>query len=359
MSVRKRKGTDRWVCDFYYNGERIIKTLKFARTKKDAEQAEAVIMNQVFQQAYGFDKKPDKKFEDFVVEAFLPYSETNKKSFYSDVLICRVLVREFRGKSLRQITPPLIEAFKQERLRTPTKHGTKRQPATVNRILSVLSKILSLAVDAELVDGNSCAKVRKFRWNNDRLRVLSSEEETRLFLAMGDNALVKNIVKVALHTGMRRGEIFNLKWFDIDFHREMIHVQESKAGKKRSIPMNETVRSLLQDMRRQSEYVFPSPKTGEKLTHVKRSFGSAVHAAGIEDFRFHDLRHTAATRMADAGADAFTLMKILGHSDIRMTSRYTHATDSALRRAVANLDTNSHFSNKLVTKEKRQTQGMP
>lgn len=120
MTVRKRKDTGKWVCDFYYNGERIIKTLKFARTKKEAEAAEAVIMNEVFKQAYGFDEKPDKRFEDFVIETFLPYSEANKKSFYCDVLICRILVQKFKGKNLRQITPPMIESFKQEFLNKPT-----------------------------------------------------------------------------------------------------------------------------------------------------------------------------------------------------------------------------------------------
>src|SRR5258708_7595812 len=114
MTVRKRKDTGKWICDFYYNGERIVQTLKFARTKKEAEAAEAVIMNKAFQQAYGFEPKPDKLFENFVVETFLPYSEVNKKSFSSDVFICRVLVQKFRKKTLRQITPPMIETFKQE-----------------------------------------------------------------------------------------------------------------------------------------------------------------------------------------------------------------------------------------------------
>lgn len=359
MTVRRRKDTGNWVSDFYYNGERIVKTLKFARTKKEAEAAEAVIMNEVFKQAYGFGAKPDKRFEDFVVETYLPYSEANKKSFYSDVLICRVLVENFKGKNLRQITPPLIENFKQEFLGKPTKHGLRRSPTTVNHHLSVLSKIFSLAVDAELVDGNPCFRVRKFHLNNQRLRVLSAQEEARLFIALGSNELVKQIVTFALHTGMRRGEIFSLKWFDVDFARGLIQVRESKSGKKRLIPMNDTVRTLLNGLKQHSEYVFPSPKTGGRLDNIKRSFRRAVKEAKIEDFWFHDLRHTAATRMADQGADAFTLAKILGHSDIRMTARYTHATDSALRRALTNLDANSDFSNELVTENKRHAQGLP
>ena len=121
--------------------------------------------------------------------------------------------------------------------------------------------------------------------------------------------------------------------------------KSEKANKKRLIPMNVTIKILLGNMKRQNEYVFPSPKPGGKLTDIKRSFRKAIKEASIKDFRFHDLRHTAATRMADAGADAFTLMKILGHSDIKMTSCYTHATDVALRRAVENLDENSDFSN--------------
>lgn len=359
MTIRRRKDTGKWVCDFYYNGVRIIKTLRFARTKKDAEQAEAVIMNQVFQQAYGFDTKPDQRFEDFVIEAFLPYSEANKKSFYYDVLICRVLVKAFKDKTIRQITPPMIEQFKQEQLNTPTNNDNKRSPATVNRHLSVLSKIYSLAVDAELVDGNPCRKVKKFRLDNQRTRVLSADDEQSLFSALGSNALVKNIVLTALHTGLRRGEIFNLKWFDVDFSRGLVQVRESKSGKKRIVPLNATVRTMLDGLKRKSEYVFPSPKTGGRLDNIKRSFCRAVEKAGIADFRFHDLRHTAATRMADSGTDAFTLASILGHSDIRMTARYTHATDSALRRAVENLDAKTDFSNELVTEIKRQASGLP
>ena len=105
--------------------------------------------------------------------------------------------------------------------------------------------------------------------------------------------------------------------------------------------------------------MFPSPRTGGKLIEIKRSFNRALGEAKIKNLRFHDLRHTAATRMADAGADAFTLMKILGHSDIRMTSRYTHATDSAIRKAVENLDRNGNFGHVLVTSQNSEVVNSP
>ena len=133
---------------------------------------------------------------------------------------------------------------------------------------------------------------------------------------------------------MRRGEICGLQWFDLNFERGLIHVRNTKNGKDRLIPMNATVRALLENQPKTSSYVFPSPRTGERLVEIKYSFVRAIKAAKITDLRFHDLRHTAATRMGDAGADAFTLAAIFGWSDIRMAMRYTHAMEDAKRRAV-------------------------
>jgi integrase len=143
---------------------------------------------------------------------------------------------------------------------------------------------------------------------------------------------------MAINTGMRRGELFDLKWFDVDFNRRIVHVRQSKSGRPRVIPLNSTAQTLLKGLPKTSEYVFPSPKNEKRrVNDVGRQFERAVKNAKIADFHFHDLRHTAATRMADAGADPFTLAAILGHSDIRMTARYTHATDEAKRRAVDRL----------------------
>jgi hypothetical protein len=97
MAVWKRKDTGNWVCDFRHNGQRYVRTLKFARTRKEAEQAEKVIMADVFRQVYGLEGKKDCLFEQFVVDNFLPYSEANKKTFYDDVLVCRVWCNFSKG----------------------------------------------------------------------------------------------------------------------------------------------------------------------------------------------------------------------------------------------------------------------
>lgn len=104
-----------------------------------------------------------------------------------------------------------------------------------------------------------------------------------------------------------------------------------------------------------SEYIFVNPRTGKRLTDIKNAFVSACEDAGIEDFHFHDLRHTAATRMADAGVDAFTIAEILGHATLHMTKQYTHALDQNKRRAVESLD--GYAENnclKFVTNKERQ-----
>ena len=126
-------------------------------------------------------------------------------------------------------------------------------------------------------------------------------------------------------------------WRNVDFLRGVIHVTNTKTGRDRDVPMNSKVRSLLLDLQRQGkeeEFVFWNQKTGVNLMDVKHAFNGACEDAGIDDFRFHDLRHTAGTRLADAGADAFTIAEILGHATLQMTKRYTHATDERKRRAV-------------------------
>jgi integrase len=306
-----------------------------ARTKWQAEQAETQIRQQVYEGKFG-GLAIVPRLKDFIDEIYLPWAKANKRSCRDDVWRSGVLIEYFGKQRRDEIAPFQIERFKHERRAGLTWRGTQRTPASVNRELEVLSRIYSIAIDNGMNIQNPCRKVRLLRMDNQRNRYLSEDEETRLMAIFeGRRAHLRSIVILALHTGMRRGEILSLRWNQIDFERSLILVQRTKTGRDRIIPMNSTVRETLAAIRQQAEgnQVFP-------INDVKRSFAYACVKAKIADFRFHDLRHTAATRLADRGADAFQIAAILGHSSIQMTARYTHATSDGLRRAMESLAMN-------------------
>lgn len=153
----------------------------------------------------------------------------------------------------------------------------------------------------------------------------------------GRRAHLKPIVVAAIHTGMRRGELLKLRWQNVDFARGLIYVTNTKTGHDRDVPMNSVVRETLLELQKQYgdfEYVFTNMKTGVNITEVKKGFNAACREAGIEDFSFHDLRHTTGTRLADGGSDTFAIAEVLGHRNLQTTKRYTHATELRKRRAV-------------------------
>src|SRR5205823_11909722 len=193
---------------------------------------------------------------------------------------------------------------------------------------------------------NPCQKVKRFREDNERNRYLSDEEEPRLLSVLtGPRASLRPHVVLAIHTGMRRGELLSLRWANVDFERGLVHVmnshrEQTKSGHSRSIPMSRLAKQQLLSLQTKSgdtEYVFVNRNTGRPRTDVKRGFRSACRDAGLEDFRFHDLRHTAATRLGDAGVDTRRIMAILGHRCMQTSARYTHTTDGGLRRAIETL----------------------
>ena len=340
MGIRQNR-QGRYFYDRYLDGRRIRRVIPEARTKSEALKAEVVIVSEIFKRKYDPEVKR-KLFTEFVRDTFLPYSKTNKRTHYDDEIITRVLCDFFKGKFLDEITPGIIETYKQKRIAGPTKQGSQRAPATVNREFSVLSRILTLAVNEGLLHNNPCRLVKRFRVDNGRIRYLSAEEEARLMKALEAQPLTKRIVTMALYTGMRRGEIFNLKWSEVDFDRDLIHVRQTKTAKDRVIPISPRIREMLAEQVTQQAvstdgYVFPSGKTGGRLTHTKNSFRTACDTAGLTDFRFHDLRHSAGTRLAEAGVNIVVIAEILGHGSLTMTKRYTHATDAANREAMQKL----------------------
>src|SRR5215210_2979975 len=339
MAVRKRGSY--WWYDFRCNIHKIRHraSLREARTKAQAEQAEANKRLECFGAAYGSAQRQTPKLSEFIDKTYMTWAKTNKKSWRDDELICRCLKAHFKGKRLADVSPMDVERFKKVRHETPTRHEEPRSPATVNRELTILSRVLALAIDAGHISENPCRRVRRFREDNARVRFLNDDEETRLMKQIGGRELLRSVVIFALNTGLRRGEIFGLRWTEVDWSRNFIHVINTKTGKSRIIPLNDATRAVLrqQQEKSQSEFVFVSPRTGARLRNLRNGFGKACEDAKVFNFHFHDLRHTFASRLADAGVDAFTIAELMGHSTLEMTKRYTHVTDERKRRAVAAL----------------------
>jgi integrase len=136
---------------------------------------------------------------------------------------------------------------------------------------------------------------------------------------------------------MRLGEILGLRWGQVDFRKRTICVERTKSGKRRFIPINATLLELLRSLRLDrpvGETVFANPKTGQALVAVRTAFKAACRRAKLSGLRFHDLRHTFATRLIEAGADIITVKELLGHFSVQMTERYTHSRSEQKVRAV-------------------------
>ncbi|HET9529548.1 MAG TPA: site-specific integrase, partial [Blastocatellia bacterium] len=344
MSIYKREWKNKqgkprfcWYFHRTIDGKRYRIALKTAETKTQAKDVAEKIISQIRNGTYG---KPDgpNVFIEFAEKVYLPWSKENKRST-SDQYYIEVFKRFFKKKTFAEISSMLIEKFKSERRKTQTKAKKTRRSASVNREIECLSSIFSMAMRApyRLVRENPCREVTKLKEENERNRYLTEDEEKRLLAeCVGRRAHLRPILLLALNTGMRRGEILSLRWSQVDFARGLIHLVRTKSGKSRLVPINTLVRETLLELQSKAsgEWVFRGAGTGKGITDVKKAFSAACQDAKIEDLHFHDLRHTAATRMAETGAEPSTIKDILGHSDLRMTDRYTHAVELRKRAAL-------------------------
>ena len=335
------KGT--WWIEFSLRGNYVHESIPGARTQAQAERAESKRREEIYEGKYD----PGKKlFSEFVDEIFLPWSTANKRSYREDDQRSVTLKAFFGEKHLRDIKPMMIEKFKRERLATPTKHDKEdrprpRTPASVNRDLACLSKILSMAFDNELIDSNPMRRVRLLKENGSRERFITADEEVKLFAKLtGRRDHIRSVVTIALNTGMRRGEILDLQWEHVNFIARTIFIARSKTGKTRTIPMNDIVFEELKALKQDAgtrDFVFSVSKTGVNIDSIKTGWRNACAAAGIVDLRFHDTRHTFATRLRANGVHEWDIRDLLGHTTTRMTSVYTHQTPANLRQAVTTL----------------------
>ncbi len=238
-------------------------------------------------------------------------------------------VTAFGSQDVATIVPRQIERVLTE-LQTEGK-----QPATLVRYLTVLKAVFNRAVRLGLLKNRSALMVRVPRVNNVLVRYLTAGQETALLDALPGK--FRSIMLMAVNTGLRQGELLRLSWADVDWNVGVLTINETKGGERRRVPMNSTVQAILTELGAQhkvdqSGAIFPY-----NGRYLRRVFERAVRVAGLTPFRFHDLRHTFASRLAMQGANDRTIMALGGWKSPAMLSRYAHLSPTHLWRAVEGL----------------------
>lgn len=265
-----------------------------------------------------------------MIKIYLNYSEVNKVSYRHDIMYSNYWKAYFKNDFIDKIKPIKIEEYKRYRRKTVC-------PATINRELNSLSKMFSVAKENGYLLINPCHSVKKLRVENKKIRFLTREEEKLMFDNLPDDWF-KLAINFALLTGMRKSEILNLKWECIDFKENYINVLKTKNAKARQIPLATKLKDELMRLKRLSEYIFTNPEKLTPYTDLKDRFKFICEKTNITGIVFHDLRHTAATRMVECGIDLVVVKEILGHSDINMTMRYAHPVPEVKLKAIQMLN---------------------
>jgi len=216
MSVFKRGS--KWCYDFWVGGKRYRGSIPEARVKAQAERAENAIRDQVYEGRYGKKHAAAPLLRDFITNTFLPSSRANKRTWREDVYRSQSILAFFGKYRLDEFSSAQIEKFKMKRQQTPTKTGSERRPATVNRELENLSRMFNLAIDMGIPLTNACLKVQSLSEDNERNRYLSDAEERRLLdVLQGRRKHLRSIVLIDLQTGLRKQELLSLRWQNVDF----------------------------------------------------------------------------------------------------------------------------------------------
>jgi len=279
-------------------------------------------------------------FEDFAREYLNTYVRLENKHIRNQEKLINGLKKHFQGKFLSQINTLIIRQYLSKRLELVA-------PATVNRDFSMLRSMFNRAIEWNLFRGPNPTKgMKQIPEKNSRCRWLSDEEQELLLSHC--HGITKVIVIIALKTGMRWGEIVNLKWRQnvnsnyVDFENGTIYIHESlaKTDRSRFVPLSNAVRLALREVPKhaRSEYIFLNDETNKPLGSIKKSFATALEKSEIQDFKFHDLRHTFASSLAMRGVDLYVIQKLLGNTTPKMTQRYAHLRSDQLKEAIEKID---------------------
>jgi integrase len=232
-----------------------------------------------------------------------------------------------------------LETYRNDLRSKLTRLGGLRKEATINREIACLHHMFRKAVEWDMMEQSPFGRGKSLllKENNHRIRYLTEDEITRLLQECQSSKRkhLYRIVVCALNTGMRKGEILDLRWNQI--RNGFIYLEKTKTKNRREIPVNEELAAMLKGIKKEegltSEYVFTYAR--HAIDRVDRAFRGALTRANIQDFRFHDLRHTAASHLVMRGASLKDVQEILGHKTMTMTLRYAHLSQEHKKKAVS------------------------
>ncbi len=314
---------------FSYKGRQIRRSTE-VDDKKLAESIYYKVRTQI-KEGKWFEIPPDadKTFKDMMDRYMEEHSIPKKASSGRDKTSLKRLLPFFGNYTLLQITPKLINEYKNKRRVEGISTGS------INRELALMKHAFNLACrEWEWIRDNPVKRVSMEKEPPSRDRWLRYDEEERLLLQ--SPVWLQEVIIFAVETGCRQGEMLSLAWRDVDLFKRIVTIFGKKTGGKRTIPLSTRAFELLKEkgkvrmLKGDIVFCFNGGKINQNT--LSSAFKKARREANIEGFRFHDLRHTFATRMAQAGVDPYTIQRLLGHRTASMTQRYAHHSIDSLRR---------------------------
>ncbi len=272
---------------------------------------------------------------EFFNDSYLPYIKSYKRSWETDLSVCRNHVLPVLGSLY------MDAVSNTDIIAVMTRASTTLAASTTNRLLVLLRYMFNLAIrwrTAGVTMNPTAGHVLK-KLANFRERYLSAVETQTLLQAINQspNRVLKYIIPMLLLTGARKGEVLDARWCDIDAPRCFWRIPKTKSGHERHVPLSAAALALLKTVRKRAncDYIFANPKTLKPYVSIYMSWHTARTAAGLADVRIHDLRHSFASFLVNAGCSLYEVQKILGHASVVMTQRYSHLSQESLLRAVS------------------------
>ena len=279
-------------------------------------------------------------FASFIEDQYLPYVKSYKRSWDTDVsLLKNHLLPRFSAKYMDEITRQDIVKMHSDRKASGAAAGS------ANRLLIMMRYIFNLAVRWEVpgIKTNPTKGVPLMEENNKKERYLTVDEAQRLYDAVckSQNTMLQYIVPMLILTGARKREVLDAKWEDFDFIRRIWRIPMSKSGKARHVPLSDGALNILSTMPRgmKCEWTFPNPDTKKPFVSIFCAWDTARQSVGLGDVRVHDLRHSHASFLVNAGRTLYEVQHILGHTQVKTTQRYAHLSHDTLLDATNSVNT--------------------